>query len=420
MYNSLSRVFRNFAQSFTIGHRLRRAAPRLRYRMCDPMDIDSDFYGDEDDIRQMEDRLAAFDPASYWNKRYPAKSACSPSSSGCDGSFVKREPAAGAQSASLSRVVPTAPAALRHRTAALKATITTTTPSLHNPYEGRTACAKQLNESIDTFLARLPPSRTNATDQIPWIYIANPYIPRADRGSEEAPEEFGADVQKLVEGGALRLEMFGDMLREVHDKAAGSQPLPFGSTRKGPSRAAVSKELEIQKAGCVNDLLMLAKALKVRTGKWMLFIPPEHVDDVWATVALATIRNELGVAAKVAPRDARIPGKEHLICIYTYDFSDREDVARVLSRLKEFGLVRTGPGQKQIYYKADAYTYLGIASQNPWGLRASMYSSNEIFAYIKDRPSIVAQSVTNRDKGKEALEKVIKQEEENDGGGWTF
>lgn len=87
----------------------------------------------------------------------------------------------------------------------------------------------------------------------------------------------------------------------------------------------------------------------------MLFIPPEHIDNVWATVALATIRNDLGVAAKVAPRDSRNPGKERLICIYTYDFSDREDVARVLSHLKGLGLVRTGPGQKQIYYKCGGF-----------------------------------------------------------------
>lgn len=212
----------------------------------------------------MEDRLAAFDPASYWTKRYPAMPARSPCASGSSSLAVKQEP--GGSMSPISAVPPAAPASAR--TLATKAASTTTT-SLHNPYEGQTACAKQLKESIDTFLARLPPSSTEATIQVPWIYLANPYIPRAHRGGEEAPEEFGADLRRFVEGGAARLEMYGDMLREVQDKAAGSQTTVSGggSSWKGPSKAAVDRELAIQKEGCVNDLLMLAKVLKVRTGK---------------------------------------------------------------------------------------------------------------------------------------------------------
>lgn len=84
----------------------------------------------------------------------------------------------------------------------------------------------------------------------------------------------------------------------------------------------------------------------------MLFIEPAYVNDVWATVARATVKNELGIAAKVAPREERGSKKERLICIYTYDFSDKDDVGRVLARLKQLDLVRTGPGRKLIYYKA--------------------------------------------------------------------
>lgn len=86
--------------------------------------------------------------------------------------------------------------------------------------------------------------------------------------------------------------------------------------------------------------------------KWMLFIEPAFVNDVWATVARATVKNELGIAAKVAPREERGSKKERLICIYTYDFSDKDDVGRVLARMKQLDLVRTGPGRRPIYYKA--------------------------------------------------------------------
>lgn len=143
----------------------------------------------------------------------------------------------------------------------------------------------------------------------------------------------------------------------------------------------------------------------------MLFVDPALVDDVWATVARATVRNELGIAAKVAPREGgRGASQERLVCIYTYDFGDQQDVGRVLGRLRELELVRTGPGRRPIYYKADAYTYLGIASGNHWGLKASLFSSSEIFAQIKEREGKVPA-------------KQMKKEEEKGGreaDAWTF
>lgn len=89
----------------------------------------------------------------------------------------------------------------------------------------------------------------------------------------------------------------------------------------------------------------------------MLFIDPAYVNDVWATVARATVKNELGIAAKVALREKSVPKKERLICIYTYDFADKDDVGRVLARMKQLDLVRTGPGSRPIYYKAGQYVY---------------------------------------------------------------
>lgn len=84
----------------------------------------------------------------------------------------------------------------------------------------------------------------------------------------------------------------------------------------------------------------------------MLFIEPKFINGVWAKVARATVNNELGIAAKVAPREVGKPDGHRLVCIYTYDFADKNDVARVLVRLRQLDLVRTGPGTRQIYYKA--------------------------------------------------------------------
>lgn len=84
--------------------------------------------------------------------------------------------------------------------------------------------------------------------------------------------------------------------------------------------------------------------------QWMLFCSPREVDDVWAVVASATAGNELGIAAKVAPKpvdeDSR---RDRLICVYTADFNDKADVGRVLQKLRELRLVEARA--RAIYYK---------------------------------------------------------------------
>lgn len=109
----------------------------------------------------------------------------------------------------------------------------------------------------------------------------------------------------------------------------------------------------------------------------MLFCSPAEVNDVWEIVAKATANNELGIAAKVAPKpveeDSR---KDRIICVYTSDFANKADVGRVLQRLRELRLVE--PRSRAIYYKPDAYTYVGISFGNPWGMKASLYSSSDV------------------------------------------
>lgn len=228
------------------------------------MDSDSDFYGDhflplhfsrlslfvatnnlsgdEEDIHELESRVEKFNPADFWRERSLVAS-CSPAKS------VKQEP---------SSQSPSSPSA----------GVGAAANQLHNPYEGRPSCAKQLSETTEAFLARLPPATTDAGPDCPWIYVANPFIPREDRGGEEAPAEIGAQLGRFMEGGEARLLMLGDLVRELQEKtvaaAGGSQR---GRGGAGPSKAAVSSEVAKQREGCANDILMLAKMLKVRTGK---------------------------------------------------------------------------------------------------------------------------------------------------------
>lgn len=332
---------------------------RLTHHIADRANSLTPSTGDEDEVAAFESRARDFDVQAYWRKIddhdtvQPGRTKNSSSSP----SSAAMTPAAAAAAAA---------------------------PKMHNPYEGHPS-AKQLNETMAAFLSRLPPATTDVTPDIPWIYVANPFIPREGGGVEEAPAEPGAQLSTFAEGGGERLELFGDFLRTVDGKKRGGGG--------GRVSAAMSRQVAAEREGCVNDILMLARVMKVRTGKvnliniphphpipipspshhkptanrrrhqppqWMLFIEPAFVNEVWERVAQATARNELGIAAKVAPREERGSARERLVCIYTYDFRDRDDVARVLHRLRQLELVRDRASGKYIYYKAGGFCLLYI------------------------------------------------------------
>ncbi|MGY5877204.1 MAG: DUF1917 domain-containing protein, partial [Candidatus Thorarchaeota archaeon] len=100
----------------------------------------------------------------------------------------------------------------------------------------------------------------------------------------------------------------------------------------------------------------VASKYNIFSGKWLLFRPPNLIDEVWSMIASAVTRGELGVAAKVASNLNRIVSNKttHEICVYTYDYRNESDVMRVFNGLRALGIVET------IYYKPDIYTYLQI------------------------------------------------------------
>lgn len=137
----------------------------------------------------------------------------------------------------------------------------------------------------------------------------------------------------------------------------------------------------------------------------MLFPSPDDVDRVWRLVAEAVVDGRLGDTAKVAPADpshpfVAAPKKQtsHLICVYTKDFSNLEDVKRVLEELIELGLAPRNAADRAIYYKADAYTYLGLDSLNAYGLKASLYSSKDIMNLSKTVTGTATVSVSAKRK----------------------
>lgn len=210
-------------------------------------------------------------------------------------------------------------------------------------------------EPISHFLSRLPPSKTLSSDIGPWIWSFGP----------TSKAQLDQDVPAFLRKGTELLRAYEAQsaeLRAQHDKSGAKTTA--GLTRKlNPFRRSLEQ-----------DILHAAWETGVVYGKWMLFPSAREVDDVWKKVVVALDKGDLGDGAKVATND--LTDQARLICIYTNDFGDKEDVKRVLKGMVTVGLVDVE--DRPIYYKCDAFTHLDITSKNEYGLKASMFSSRDV------------------------------------------
>lgn len=105
--------------------------------------------------------------------------------------------------------------------------------------------------------------------------------------------------------------------------------------------ASITRRLAPYRNQLEIDLLALAVRNRVTSGKWMFFPAAEDLPRFWRLIATATAEGKLGPTSKVGTYDPA--EKCTVICVYTYDFSDTEDVIRVLHELSDLGLlVRNG------------------------------------------------------------------------------
>lgn len=133
--------------------------------------------------------------------------------------------------------------------------------TLYNPYEGDSRCARQLGETVEEFLERLPPRTISASEDRPWIYIANPYrkAPKAEENrsgvvGEGPPDEESDWAQFVVLGGNLLEELTG--IRHDIEKKKESQ-----------ANVMITKAVNVQKDSIVQKLLETAVKLHCTSGK---------------------------------------------------------------------------------------------------------------------------------------------------------
>ncbi|KAK2803216.1 hypothetical protein FQN50_007083 [Emmonsiellopsis sp. PD_5] len=297
---------------------------------------ESSFYGDEETIITLERAVSLFNPLTYWKTTHPT---------------------------SLSTI------AAMQRDEDEDANKMDIDPkneqdSLDNAPPGCTQ-TRQPTETIPQFLARLPPSTTRQSDVGPWIWIRNPTAPLTT-GTKEG-------ITNLQQRGAELLQAFAARVSLLE------------AQYKNQPRTQLIRKINIERRKLDADILQTARGNGILSGKWMFFPSVRQVDRVWAIVAEATAKGDLGIGAKVAPDPGFGDGdvddddsQQRLICVHTADFADREDIRRVLVGLKELRLVRVGMGEGPVYYKSDAYTWLNVYRGNSYGLKPSMYSSTEV------------------------------------------
>lgn len=91
-------------------------------------------------------------------------------------------------------------------------------------------------------------------------------------------------------------------------------------------------------------------------GKWLIHEHVDKIDDVWRKIRLATEAGLLGGAAKVATARSSpnaTNDKVKVICVYSYDYTDKDDVMRIRGELRNIGI------ERKIPYKTDKATLAG-------------------------------------------------------------
>ena len=92
------------------------------------------------------------------------------------------------------------------------------------------------------------------------------------------------------------------------------------------------------------------------SGKWLIYIPKNAVDEVWGKLRRAIESGKLPYEAKVSTvkKSPLRQNQKHVICVYTPNFLFREDVRNCRNILRSIGF------QRKLYYKPDIFTYKGM------------------------------------------------------------
>lgn len=127
---------------------------------------------------------------------------------------------------------------------------------LYNPYH-ELQCARHLGESPMEFVKRLPPRETVMKfGKLPWIYVANPSVPRHDvEDLEEGPLEEGSHISKFVK--------LGDRLLDDLEEELVQLKIAFD----GKPKTLLYQAAWNERAKTVDKIHKLSVDLHIKSGK---------------------------------------------------------------------------------------------------------------------------------------------------------
>ena len=110
----------------------------------------------------------------------------------------------------------------------------------------------------------------------------------------------------------------------------------------------------------MNETLIDDIAVKINllSGKWLIFIQKEKVDGLWENIEKLATKGKIWNAKVSTLGHPGAAKGTHVICVYTKNYLDKENVMDTREILRQIGI------NKRLNYKPDIYTILGIYSDN--------------------------------------------------------
>ena len=169
----------------------------------------------------------------------------------------------------------------------------------------------------------------------------------------------------MLLGGDNSADAVGDQ-RELRRSMTRATPIRLSGPNDLPSQVSDALWLTAQ-----SPLATAPQFDETKVGKWLVFADPGHVDSTWALIASGVERDGLDGCCLQAKTStlASLQKSRHVICVYTEDFGDRDQVGRCLAQLRALGI------GGRLQYKTDIQTHSGVYSGS--GVKASHYSSTD-------------------------------------------
>ncbi|TFK51087.1 hypothetical protein OE88DRAFT_1630297 [Heliocybe sulcata] len=215
--------------------------------------------------------------------------------------------------------------------------------------------------SLEKFIAKYRPSMVQDDGTKPWIWV---------KGSDPLKEDGDCDAA-TEEASALCMFLL------THAQSVRNDPaIPTRSNKKTGARS--KKELREEAQAEATEKL---KAISIKhgfvSGKWLLFAPPQKVDQIWTILARSLAYGALAGTqahlAKVATSpQTETPHYQHVMCLYIPDVYDEEAVRDVMYvLLRKHGMNLSG-------VKSNLYTAIGLDSKHPSGISSTVWKNTSL------------------------------------------